>query len=72
MKPLLNGEEIMSCLKVTAPGPLVGFVNQVLIEWQLENPQGDRDTCRAWLIENAESLKQQCDNVLRSKRRTNK
>ncbi|XP_074289287.1 tRNA nucleotidyltransferase cca2-like [Silene latifolia] len=46
-KPLFNGYEIKSILKVN--GPKVGEWQQKVVEWQLANPSGTAQECRVWM-----------------------
>jgi len=44
LKPLVNGKELSEILNIT-PGPMIGKINGAQKEWQLENPEGDREEC---------------------------
>ncbi|KAK7029656.1 CCA tRNA nucleotidyltransferase, mitochondrial [Paramarasmius palmivorus] len=47
-KHLLDGREVVSTLGAK-PGPWTGQVLARVMTWQLENPQGTKDDCVAWL-----------------------
>ncbi|RDB28981.1 CCA tRNA nucleotidyltransferase, mitochondrial [Hypsizygus marmoreus] len=60
-RPLLDGREVMSILNAK-PGAWAGQVMAKIIVWQLENPQGTKDDCTAWLKEERRQGKLQVDD----------
>ncbi|KAF5361407.1 hypothetical protein D9758_006232 [Tetrapyrgos nigripes] len=50
LKPLLDGKAILSLLSAKS-GPWMGQVLSQVITWQLENPEGKKEECEAWLKE---------------------
>ncbi|KAF8061010.1 hypothetical protein FPV67DRAFT_1423258 [Lyophyllum atratum] len=50
-KPLLNGGEVVKALGAAKPGAWTGKVMNQLLEWQLGNPEGTKETCKAWLVD---------------------
>ena len=49
-----QGNDVTSVLGVN-PGPWTAVVLAKVVEWQLENPKGDKDACVAWLEEERRS-----------------
>jgi len=48
-KPILNGKEMMVVLDQKGAGPwMMGALN-ALMEWQLDNPEEDRETAKIWV-----------------------
>ncbi|KAH0838603.1 hypothetical protein J3R83DRAFT_6925 [Lanmaoa asiatica] len=64
-KPLLNGNEVISVLGGT-PGPWTAVMLAKVIEWQLENPEGDKDACVAWLKEEQTSGRLNIEDLIKS------
>mmetsp|Transcript_10270 Transcript_10270/g.18967 ORF Transcript_10270/g.18967 Transcript_10270/m.18967 type:complete len:635 (-) Transcript_10270:191-2095(-) len=48
-KPLLNGKQIMDVLEWTKAGQAMGSASTAVIEWQIQNPNGSVDECKAFL-----------------------
>jgi len=48
IKPLLSGKDIMEHLGMKSGGPVLGKAMSRLMDWQLENPEGDKDACLRW------------------------
>ncbi|KAG9314662.1 hypothetical protein JVU11DRAFT_5467 [Chiua virens] len=64
-KPLLNGNEVISALG-GKPGPWTAVVLGKVVEWQLEHPSGDKDTCVAWLMEEQKSGRLNIEDLVKS------
>jgi len=64
-KPLLNGNEVMFALG-GKPGPWTAVVLAKVVEWQLENPKGDKDTCLGWLKEEQRSGRLSIEDLVQS------
>jgi tRNA nucleotidyltransferase (CCA-adding enzyme) len=64
-KPLLNGNEVISVLG-GKPGPWTAVMLAKVVEWQLENPQGDKDACVAWLQEEQRSGRLNVEELVKS------
>ncbi|KAG8743308.1 CCA tRNA nucleotidyltransferase, mitochondrial, partial [Ceratobasidium sp. 428] len=52
--PRLNGKEICTLLGIK-PGKEIGMYMEQVVRWQLDHPDTDLDTCKAWLKEAHES-----------------
>lgn len=48
------------------PGPWTAVVLAKVIEWQLENPRGDKDVCVAWLKEEQSSGRLNIEDLVQS------
>jgi len=48
MRPLYDGKELTEEFKLK-PSPFVGQLLHKEIEWQLENPEGKKEECLAYL-----------------------
>ncbi|KAG6371634.1 hypothetical protein JVT61DRAFT_9348 [Boletus reticuloceps] len=64
-KPLLNGNEVISVLG-GKPGPWTAVILAKVIEWQLKNPDGDKDACAAWLEEEQRSGRLDIEALVKS------
>lgn len=49
MKPMFDGRQVVRLLPGLPRGPAIGHVMDKQIEWQILNPAGNEDACRAWL-----------------------
>ncbi|KAF2068722.1 hypothetical protein CYY_009952, partial [Polysphondylium violaceum] len=49
MKRMLDGKQVQELLK-KAPGAWLAPVIQLILEWQLENPQLNEQDCKQWLL----------------------
>jgi hypothetical protein len=49
LKPLLNGQAVMKAVGMTKGGPALGRLNEQLVDWQLEHPEGTEDEAAAYL-----------------------
>ncbi|KAF5207987.1 Polynucleotide adenylyltransferase family protein, partial [Thalictrum thalictroides] len=49
MKPLVNGKEIMSILKLKTGGPKVREWQEKSLEWQLAHPSASAEECQDWM-----------------------
>ena len=41
--------QVMEALGMTKGGPALGKLTTQVWDWQLANPTGNKDECRAWL-----------------------
>lgn len=48
---LIQGKEVVAILGASKPGPWTGEVLAKVLEWGLDNPNGTKDECMAWLKE---------------------
>ncbi|GLB36528.1 putative tRNA nucleotidyltransferase poly(A) polymerase family protein [Lyophyllum shimeji] len=48
-KPLLDGREVIAALGASKHGAWMGKVMSNMVQWQLENPEGTKEMCIAWL-----------------------
>ncbi len=46
----MQGKEVVKLLGAT-PGPWTGHVLARVVEWQLEHPEGTKEECEAWVLE---------------------
>jgi len=53
-KPLLDGKEVMKLLGLTSGGPMLGEAMAKMMDWQLANPGGSAEECKAVLLANRE------------------
>ena len=49
LKPLLNGQAVMKAVGMTKGGPALGKLNERLVDWQLEHPEGTDEEAIAHL-----------------------
>ena len=49
LKPLLNGQAVMKAVGMTKGGPALGKLNEMLVDWQLEHPEGTEEQATAYL-----------------------
>lgn len=55
-KPILNGKELMITLEQQISGPWIMVALDLLMEWQLGNPNEGRERAEEWVRENKEKL----------------
>ena len=48
-KPILDGKQVMSLLKMTKAGPEMGLATAAVMEWQLAHPGGTVEECRPFI-----------------------
>ncbi|KAJ3127357.1 CCA tRNA nucleotidyltransferase, mitochondrial [Nowakowskiella sp. JEL0407] len=48
-KYLLSGKDICRILNIK-PSPIIGTINQALIEWQFENPGATKEMAETWIL----------------------
>jgi len=63
-KPILDGREVINALGADRPGAWTGRVMAKILEWQLENPQGTKETCISWLKQEQHDGRLELDNVI--------
>lgn len=48
------------------PGPWTAVMLAKVVEWQLENPEGDKDACATWLKEEQRSGRLNIEDLVQS------
>ncbi|EAU92989.2 transfer RNA nucleotidyltransferase [Coprinopsis cinerea okayama7 len=64
MRPLLDGREVSTALGAKKGGPWLAEALSKVVEWQLDNPQQNKEQCTAWLKREREEGRIQIDELV--------